>query len=81
MSNLVIVIPCYNEALRFPKKDFIDFIDSLSNEIKICFVNDGSKDSTFEMLKELQEKKSDNIEILNLNQNVGKAEAVRSGIN
>jgi dolichyl-phosphate beta-glucosyltransferase len=81
MSNLVIVIPCYNEVLRFPNKDFIDFLKKTSNQIFFCFVNDGSIDTTFEMLEKLQVLYSERIEILNLKQNVGKAEAVRSGIN
>lgn len=62
MNNVLwIVIPCYNEeeVLPITSKMFLDELQHLinigkiSNESKILFVNDGSKDSTWEIIKKL----------------------------
>lgn len=75
-----IVIPCYNESQRLKLDDFRDFIDA-HNDYQLCFVNDGSKDNTLDILLDFQIGKEDRIHVLNLSVNQGKAEAVRQGIN
>jgi len=79
MSEICIIIPCYNEANRLPINEFSEFIEQNKN-IHFCFVNDGSKDSTLEVLLNLQSKFSEHILVENLVINQGKAEAVRRGI-
>lgn len=79
-----LVIPCHNEAERFNKKAFFSYYEDLEN-VNFIFVNDGSTDSTQQMLETVQkecQRRDSSIEvtILNLNENVGKAEAVRQGI-
>lgn len=78
MSKVVLVIPCYNEADRLNIQAFQTF---LKNQIDfhLLFVNDGSTDRTLEILTDLSSKQ-DRISHLNLEQNGGKAEAVRRGI-
>lgn len=80
MQKICIVIPCYNEANRLPVNDFVDFIN-LNNHVHFCFVNDGSTDHTLQILNEQLGTKYDNATILNLQNNVGKAEAIRVAIN
>lgn len=61
---LYIVIPCYNEqeVLPITSVDFLGKINQLvaegkiSNESRILFVNDGSKDDTWETICELAQK-------------------------
>lgn len=79
MPEVCIIIPFYNEEKRFDIEKFNSF---LSNHTKIffCLVNDGSNDGTLSILKNLKSN-FDNIEVLDLQQNKGKAEAIRSGIN
>ena len=74
-----VVIPCYNEEERLFSKEFTDYIDKNSG-YHLCFVNDGSKDNTLEVLKELQKGREDFITVYNCKKNGGKAEAVRLGM-
>jgi dolichyl-phosphate beta-glucosyltransferase len=74
-----IVVPCYNEEQRFPYTAFLEFAKK-HPEVLLCFVNDGSKDNTIGVLKGIQAECPDNISVYSLEQNGGKAEAVRQGM-
>lgn len=74
-----VVIPCYNEAERLSGKQFTDFIHS-NVGYHLCFVNDGSRDQTLEILQALQKGREEYISVYNMEQNGGKAEAVRQGV-
>jgi glycosyltransferase involved in cell wall biosynthesis len=78
-DDLAIVIPCYNEANRLPVIQFERFLPQ-NPKIFIFFVNDGSQDKTKEVLGRLKNRFFKQIEILNLSQNQGKANAVLEGI-
>lgn len=78
-SCVGVVIPCYNEETRLLSKDFIDFIDSNSG-YHLCFVNDGSKDKTLEVLNNLRKGRESYITVYDCKKNGGKAEAVRLGM-
>jgi len=73
-----IVIPCYNEANRLRKKEFIEYANA-HTDVLFLFVNDGSKDDTLEMLKQLSEAHAQ-FKYLDVQPNGGKAEAVRRGM-
>jgi len=75
-----IIVPCYNEANRLDLEKFRHFITNHSNYI-LCFVNDGSMDGTLEELISFKEEIGERVEVINLEKNKGKAEAVRVGIN
>ena len=77
-EETVIVVPCYNEASRFPKQKYLDFIRK-SSGFGVLFVDDGSTDNTFQVLNELKAHQPQRLEILKLEKNSGKAEAVRQG--
>jgi len=77
--NLVLVIPCYNEANRFLKDQYLEFLNSFPENFLI-FVNDGSKDETGNILKKLYESFSQQIHIINLAKNKGKSNAIRTGM-
>ena len=79
MRKTVIVIPCYNEALRIQQNEFIQCCDSF-NQMSFIFVNDDSKDNTGEILTKLKNIKPEQISVINLSKNSGKAEAVRQGM-
>ncbi|WP_055443986.1 glycosyltransferase [Lacinutrix himadriensis] len=74
-----VVIPCYNEEERLLSDAFINYIDKNSG-YHLCFVNDGSKDKTLEVLKNLQKGREDFITVYDCEKNGGKAEAVRLGM-
>jgi dolichyl-phosphate beta-glucosyltransferase len=77
--RLVLVIPCYNEARRLP-------LDALAAwtvpdyECRLLLVNDGSRDATLQVLEALRDRALDRIDILDVQPNRGKAEAVRQGM-
>lgn len=75
-----IVVPCYNEGIGISIEEYSNFLDNYTNT-PICFVNDGSTDNTMDLLHVLKEKYNNQIHILSLAKNSGKAEAVRAGIN
>ena len=59
--KLYLVIPCYNEEEVLPEtskrllEKYEKLIDDgvIDSESKICFVNDGSKDRTWEIIEQL----------------------------
>jgi glycosyltransferase involved in cell wall biosynthesis len=78
MEHVTIVIPCYNEEKRLPLDNYTQFLSGSS--ANILFVDDGSSDQTLKVLENLQESFPDQVRILHLHINMGKAEAVRRGI-
>lgn len=77
-TEAVIVVPCYNEEKRFPSEKFLEFATKTSG-FRFLFVDDGSKDRTFEVLEALGKKNPEVFSVLKLEKNGGKAEAVRRG--
>ena len=73
-----VVVPCFNEEKRIDLRSFEGFL-SVNPSYKFIFVNDGSTDNTLSVLGELAQKSS-SVHILNLEDNAGKAEAVRQGM-
>lgn len=78
-QKIAFVVPCYNEANRLKSDLFLQFCQSHTN-IHFCFVDDGSKDGTIEVLKAMQQSNNIQINYLQLPHNQGKAEAVRQGV-
>ena len=73
--RICIVIPCYNEEKRFNIPVLINFIKL--NDINFCLINDGSTDSTINLLNTVKHEADSKVEIIDLKSNVGKAEAIR----
>ena len=73
-----IIIPCYNEETRINKTAFENFIHS-SEKYHLCFVNDGSKDKTLDVLKAIQQTDQQKVSVIDMKRNSGKAAAVRAG--
>lgn len=79
MQKICIIIPCYNEALRFDQNSFIEFVKA-NPSFSFCLVNDGSSDNTEAILSSLSRSYKDQVGLLNMEKNVGKAEAVRTAL-
>lgn len=85
--RLYIVIPCYNEQEVLPETApmFLDKINELisketiSDESRIMFVNDGSKDNTWNIIKDLSKKDRHYIGI-SQSRNRGHQNAVLAGL-
>lgn len=84
---MAIVVPCYNEAEMLPKtvlrlKEIIeDLIDKnkISEDSKVYFVDDGSKDKTWEILEEIAQTESHIIGV-KLSRNRGHQNALYAGL-
>ena len=79
MNNTVIVVPCYNEADRLDVERFRRFAAN-QHALRFLFVNDGSSDRTQQILQDLHEDVPAHFDVINLDVNSGKAEAVRRGM-
>jgi dolichyl-phosphate beta-glucosyltransferase len=79
MQKTCIIIPCYNEAKRIDKNAFQHFAGA-HPYICFCFVNDGSTDTTINVLEKLKSQNPQQFHIIDLPVNKGKGEAVRQGV-
>ena len=80
MFHIALIIPCYNEASRFPVNRFVSFLKK-KKTVSIYFVNDGSSDNTDSVLEDLRIKFPEYVSVINQEKNGGKAAAVRLGMN
>ena len=82
MKKLIsVLIPCYNEALSLPI--LIPKLEDIANNLKqydweILCVNDGSKDNTLEVLRELHTVYN-RVNYIDLSRNYGKENAMLAG--
>lgn len=80
MTRTTIVVPCYDEAQRLPIAAFGEFAAN-TPDVAFLLVNDGSTDATLDLLCGLRDRHPERFEVLDLQPNRGKAEAVRAGMN
>ena len=82
MKKITIIIPAYNEEESLPF--LYERLEKLMNDIKnyefeILFVNDGSKDKTIQLIKEMRAKDS-RICYVDFSRNFGKEIAMLAGL-
>ncbi len=83
MKTLNVIVPCYNEALVI--RETYERLHSVLTKIDgvestITFINDGSKDETLDILREIGEVDR-NVKIIDFSRNFGHQAAVTAGIN
>ena len=80
--KLSLVIPCYNEEANIPL--FYRTVEEIfmheDFDYEYIFVNDGSKDNTYNELKKLVESCNSNIHVINFSRNFGKESAMFAGL-
>ena len=74
-----IISPCYNEANRLHLEVFLNFARK-NPKVSFVFVDDGSKDLTINLLCGAMAALPDQVDVLTMARNAGKAEAVRHGL-
>ncbi len=87
MGRLFCVIPCYNEQEVLPETSsrirdkLLDLIskNKIDNDSRIVFVNDGSKDATWDIIKDLHQK-DPVFQGINLSRNMGHQNALLAGL-
>lgn len=82
-KTLSIIVPCYNEEESVPlfyaetmKQEA--FFHEKGVELEFVFVNDGSKDKTVQVVKELREK-DERVHLVSFSRNFGKEAAIYAG--
>lgn len=78
-ARVQLVVPCYNEAGRLNTGAFLDLVKSRP-DVVVRFVDDGSTDATATALADLAKRAPDQVTVMTLPHNVGKAQAVRTGV-
>lgn len=87
-NTLYIVVPCYKEEAVLPetskrlraKMEELQGKGLISAESRVMFVNDGSKDRTWEIITELHEKEPEMFSGVNLARNRGHQNALLAGL-
>ncbi len=79
VQGVTLVVPCYNEATRLDVAALAEFAAGQPG-LRFLLVNDGSTDATAEVIGGLAARMPGSFEALPLDQNRGKAEAVRRGM-
>jgi glycosyltransferase involved in cell wall biosynthesis len=77
MARVVLVVPCYNEAQRLDA-DAIANCAIPGHFVDFRLVDDGSTDETARVLESIRERRG-GVVVQRLDENSGKAEAVRTG--
>lgn len=82
MKKISIIVPCYNEEEALPY--FYEEIDKVMEEIKeveleLLFINDGSKDATLDVIRDLR-KKDNRVRYISFSKNFGKEAAMYAGL-
>lgn len=74
-----VVVPCYNEEHRLQTEAFLGYLEA-HPDLTFVFVDDGSRDGTLARLRQMQAAAPRGVEVVNLERNGGKGEAVRRGM-
>lgn len=81
MEKISIIVPCYNEqeALKIFYEEARKIIDKMNYiDFEIIFVNDGSKDNTLEIIREIAIK-DNKVRYISFSRNFGKEAAIYAG--
>lgn len=81
MKKITIIVPCYNEeeSLYLFYDEIIRYMNNPKYLFELLFINDGSKDNTLEILRELASK-DERVGYISLSRNFGKEAAMHAGL-
>ncbi len=82
MKKISIIVPAYNEeeSLPFLYERLTKLINEIKNyEFEVLFINDGSKDKTLDVIKDIRNK-DERFCYVNLSRNFGKEIAMMAGL-
>jgi glycosyltransferase involved in cell wall biosynthesis len=82
MYNLSLIIPVFNEArnLSILYDCIQETLKSIEGIWEVIFVDDGSRDNSFEVLKALAEKDPEHVRVIAFRRNFGQTAAITAGI-
>lgn len=78
---LSVIVPCFNEEESLPifYKEVIKIIKKMKIDFELIFINDGSKDKTLEILRNLA-KEDKHVRYISFSRNFGKEAGVLAGL-
>ena len=83
MKKISVIVPCYNEqeAIPFFYDEIVKISKIMENdaEFEYLFINDGSKDKTINVLRELA-KRDERVKYVSFSKNFGKEAAMYAGL-
>lgn len=82
MDLVTLIIPCYNEQESLPLlyPELVRVSQDMSEQkFEFLFINDGSRDNTLNLLRELA-KKDDRVKYISFSRNFGKESAMYAGL-
>ena len=81
MKKIDIVVPCYNESevLNIFYNSINEILINIDYEFEFIFIDDGSKDTTLNILKDIA-KKDKRIKYISFSRNFGKESAMYAGL-
>lgn len=88
MNKLYVVVPCYNEEAVLPetsarlkkKLDELKAAGTIAPDSRVLFVNDGSRDRTWELISQLHHQEPSSFSGLALSRNRGHQNALLAGL-
>ena len=84
MKTISVIVPCFNEQESINiYYDAMTKVKEAANKFKFeyWFIDDGSKDKTYSILKDLQKTHSDEVHFISFSRNFGKEAALYAGLN
>ena len=80
--EISIVVPVFNEeaVIETSFKHLASLLDQQRISYELIFVDDGSQDATFEILKQCQKRKADSVRLVKFARNFGHQLAITAGL-
>ena len=82
MDKISLIVPCYNEeqALPYLYKGVVKLAEEMPDqEFEFIFINDGSRDKTLTVIKELRES-DERVHFVSFSRNFGKEAGIYAGL-
>ena len=82
MDKISLIVPCYNEeqALPYLYKEVVKLAEEMPDqEFEFIFINDGSRDKTLTVIKELRES-DERVHFVSFSRNFGKEAGIYAGL-
>ena len=80
MKKITLIVPCYNEQAALPifYKEVKIVMSSINYDYELLFINDGSRDNTLDIIRDLSNKDT-HVRYISFSRNFGKEAAMYAG--
>src|SRR5690625_8048120 len=80
-QKLTIIVPVYNEQDNLPRveKELLSYIETAAIPTQVLFINDGSKDSSKDIIQDICTRNPSTFKALHFTKNFGHSAALKAG--